>query len=81
MGNLWEHRHYDEHMASRARVSLIGWCISWHLSFGLFVANLLLLILFPTTGVVHSIVGLVLGFILVVGSTAQLWEILNVETP
>lgn len=72
LGLLKEKRDYDTRRGNMLVRSMMGWVVLTLTSFSLFFANVYLLIAFPTVGLFHSIFGAVLGFILVVGSTANL---------
>lgn len=65
-------REYDTRQGNMRLRSMFGWVVLTLMSFSLFFSNVYLLIAFPTVGLFHSIFGAVLGFILVVGSTANL---------
>ncbi len=65
-------RDYDVRYARRRTQGMFGWMAMCFMSYGLFGLNAFLLIVYPTVGLLHSIVGTVLGIIMVVGSTANL---------
>lgn len=72
MDRFCEQRRYDERIAARNSREILGWIAMAVVSYSLFGLNLYLLIVLPMVGIEHSIVGVVLGTFLVVGSTANL---------
>ena len=68
-------RHWDERKAAMVNRSILGWVVLLTFSLFLLVMNTFLLIAYPTVGTFHSIFGVVLGSILVVGTTANLMGI------
>lgn len=71
-GRWGSKRGWDKQIASQQARSILGWIILAFFSYALLGVNLFLLIVYPTVGTLHSIVGVALGSIMVVGTTANL---------
>ena len=64
-------RRYDTRQSNMNLRSMIGWFILTVMAATLLFSNAYLLIVFPTVGTRHSIFGVVMGFIMVVGCGAN----------
>lgn len=71
LGLLKEKRAYDTRKGNMIFRSLVGWMFLSFMSLWTLFSNAYLLIVFPTVGTRHSIFGVVMGFIMVVGCGAN----------